>query len=93
VAGKQLVLRGEDVVVDGVVVRLTPAPYAILRALALEPGRVLSRRDLLATLPGGLAGNEHAVEVAVARLRTAVGPSLVRTVVKRGYRLAVDAPC
>jgi uroporphyrinogen-III synthase len=38
-------------------------------------------------LPSGLAGSEHAVEVAVARLRSAVGSSLVQTVVKRGYRL------
>jgi uroporphyrinogen-III synthase len=32
----------------------------------------------------------HAVEMTVARLRTALGPAggLVETVVKRGYRLA-----
>ncbi|HEY0804905.1 MAG TPA: winged helix-turn-helix domain-containing protein, partial [Pseudonocardiaceae bacterium] len=44
---------------------------------------------LLAALPG--AGEEHAVETAVARLRSALGePRLVQTVVKRGYRLATD---
>jgi uroporphyrinogen-III synthase len=33
----------------------------------------------------------HAVEVTVNRLRTAVGrPELVRTVVRRGYRLSVE---
>ncbi|MFE0221822.1 uroporphyrinogen-III synthase, partial [Streptomyces albidoflavus] len=37
--------------------------------------------------------DEHAVVAATARLRTALGaPELVRTVVKRGYRLAVDDP-
>jgi uroporphyrinogen-III synthase len=40
-------------------------------------------------LPG--AEDVHAVEVTVNRLRTAVGrPELVRTVVRRGYRLAVE---
>jgi uroporphyrinogen-III synthase len=34
--------------------------------------------------------NTHAVEVAVARVREAVGvPDLIKTVVKRGYRLNV----
>ena len=36
--------------------------------------------------PGG--GDEHAVEMAVARLRAALGAPLIGTVVKRGYRLA-----
>ncbi|MGM3151364.1 hypothetical protein, partial [Escherichia coli] len=43
----------------------------------------------LAALPTGTAGSEHAVEMAVARLRAAVGTACVQTVVKRGYRLAV----
>jgi uroporphyrinogen-III synthase len=36
--------------------------------------------------------DEHAVEAAVGRLRSALGPysALIRTVTKRGYRLAVD---
>jgi len=90
--GRQLLLGGAEVVLDGVVVRLTPAPYAVLKALAREPGRIISRRDLLAELPSGHAASEHAVEAAVARLRTAVGADVVRTVVKRGYRLAVGSP-
>ena len=40
-------------------------------------------------LPSGQASREHAVEMAVARLRAAIGTRLVQTVVKRGYRLAV----
>ena len=43
-----------------------------------------------AALPGR-GNDEHAVETAVARLRSALGdPRLVQTVVKRGYRLALD---
>jgi len=53
------------------------------------PGRVLSRAALLTALPRG--ADEHAVEMAVARLRAALGGSaFVQTVVKRGYRLRVD---
>jgi uroporphyrinogen-III synthase len=88
--GHRLLLHGDQVCVDGTDVRLSPAPMAILRALAAHPGRVVSRRELLADLPSGHAGSEHAVEAAVARLRAAGGPHLVQTVVKRGYRLPVD---
>lgn len=89
VAGHTLLLHGEDVLLDGVEVRLSPAPYAVLQALLVNPGTVVSRRDLLAALPSGTAGSEHAVEMAVARLRAAIGTRCVQTVVKRGYRLAV----
>jgi len=90
VGGRRLVLSGAEVALDGVPVRLTPATYAVLNALAREPGRIVSRGDLLSALPSGHAASEHAVEAAVARLRNAVGAELVRTVVKRGYRLAVQ---
>jgi uroporphyrinogen-III synthase len=89
VRGHRLLLHGDRVCVDGTEARLSPAPLAVLRALAERPGHVVSRRDLMGHLPSGHAGSEHAVEVAVARLRSAVGPRLVQTVVKRGYRLAV----
>jgi uroporphyrinogen-III synthase len=47
--------------------------------------------DHLATaLPGGSA-DEHAVEMAIGRLRTALGnPRMIQTLVKRGYRIAYD---
>ena len=89
-AGHQVEIRGSCVLVDGAVKSLSPAGMATMRALAHRPGTVVSRRDLLATLPG--AGSDtHAVETAVLRLRTALGDkNIVATVVKRGYRLAVD---
>lgn len=89
VAGHTLLLHGETVLLDGAEVRLSPAPYAVLQALLVNPGTVVSRRDLLGALPSGTAGSEHAVEMAVARLRAALGTRCVQTVVKRGYRLAV----
>lgn len=88
VAGHRLEIRGSAVLVDGALRPLPPGPMAVLRALARNPGWVVSRCDLLAALPGGGA-DEHAVETAVARLRSGLGyPGLVQTVVKRGYRLA-----
>jgi uroporphyrinogen-III synthase len=90
VAGHQLEIRGTCVLVDGVVKELPPAGMATIRALALRPGTVVSRNDLLDALPGS-GSDTHAVETAVLRLRTALGDKqIVSTVVKRGYRLAVD---
>jgi uroporphyrinogen-III synthase len=89
VAGHRLEVRGSAVLVDGALRPVPPGPMALLRALARKPGWVVPRSDLLAELPGGGA-DEHAVEAAVARLRSGLGvPGLVQTVVKRGYRLPV----
>ena len=90
--GQTLLLHGDGVLLDGVEVRLSPAPAAVLQALLVNPGNVVSRQAMLAMLPSGSAGSEHAVEMAVARLRAALGTRSVQTVVKRGYRLAVARP-
>ncbi|MCU1682091.1 MAG: hemD [Amycolatopsis sp.] len=88
-AGRCIELRGQAAIVDGQWCDVAPAPMALLRALAAEPGRVVSRRELVSALPGG--GEAHAVETAIGRLRTSLGEGrLVQTVVKRGYRLAVE---
>ena len=90
VAGHHLELRGHAVLVDGELRTVPPTGMALLRALTRRPGRVVGRADLLRALPGG-GDDEHAVETAIARLRSALGrPKLVQTVVKRGYRLALD---
>jgi uroporphyrinogen-III synthase len=76
--------------VDGAVVDLSDRQSAVLAALVDAGGRVLSRNDLLALAWDSAAADAHAVEMTVARLRTALGPArtVVQTVVKRGYRLA-----
>jgi len=90
VAGHRLELRGQAALVDGELRPVPPAGMALLRALARRPGWVVPRAELLRALPGS-GDDEHAVETAMARLRAALGaPRLVATVVKRGYRLAVD---
>jgi len=90
VAGHWLELRGHAVLVDGGLRSVPPTGMTLLRVLARRPGRVVARSELLRALPGG-GDDEHAVETAIARLRSALGvPALVQTVVKRGYRLALD---
>ena len=89
-AGHSIEIRGTCVLVDDVVKAVSPAGMATLRALARCPGAVVARADLLRALPGS-GTDTHAVETAVLRLRTALGDkNIVATVVKRGYRLAVD---
>jgi len=89
IAAREIEVRGQAVVVDGELCPVPPAPMAVLRALVGARGRVVSRQDLLAVLPGG--GEEHAVETAIGRLRAALGePRLVCTVVRRGYRMAME---
>ena len=89
-AGHKVEIRGHSVVVDGVLVPLPGASMAVLRGLAGKPGQVLARDVLVRLLPGE-SSDGHAVEAVVARLRGALGdPAIVQTVVKRGYRLAVD---
>lgn len=96
-AQRTLVLQGFSVAVAGHCVTLPPLPAAVLAELARRPGWVVSRSELLRRVwdirdGSGAHRDEHAVEATVARLRTALGPAagLVKTVTKRGYRLAVE---
>lgn len=90
VAGHDLGVRSSMAVVDGAVRELSPSGLSLLKMLARRPGDVVSREELLGVLPA--AGDDtHAVEAAIARLRASLGAKeIVATVVKRGYRLAVD---
>nr|WTB31584.1 uroporphyrinogen-III synthase [Streptomyces sp. NBC_00830] len=90
VAGHRVEIRGHAVLVDDELRPVPPAGMALLHSLARRPGWVVARVDLLRALPGS-GTDEHAVETAMARLRTALGVHrLIQTVVKRGYRLALD---
>ncbi|MDT4923446.1 MAG: uroporphyrinogen-III synthase [Pseudonocardiales bacterium] len=89
-AGHRLEIRGHAVLLDGTLLPLPGAGMNLLRELAGRPGQVFSR-DALGRLLPGESRDGHAVEVAIARLRTALGdPAIIQTVVKRGYRLNVE---
>ncbi|ORX06502.1 bifunctional uroporphyrinogen-III synthetase/response regulator domain protein [Mycobacterium triplex] len=91
-AGHVIEIRGNCVLVDGLVQSLSGSGMAVLRALAQRPGDVVARSELLRVLPGN-SNDPHAVDTAVLRLRTALGDkNIIATVVKRGYRLAIDEP-
>ncbi|WP_166998283.1 uroporphyrinogen-III synthase [Paramicrobacterium fandaimingii] len=83
-----ITMHGNSVNVSGRIVQLTPTVAGVLRALIEADGAVLTRGELASYLPH--SGGSHAIEVLVSRLRSALGsPALVRTVVKRGYRIDV----
>ena len=83
----RLEIRTGGAVLDGRVIPLSRTGVAVLRALFDARGAVVSRPQLQAALPRS-ADSAHAVDMAIARLREALSPAdLVRTVVKRGYRL------
>jgi uroporphyrinogen-III synthase len=99
--GRTLTIQGSAVLVREEAIILPPIVAAVLAELAQRPGWVVSRAELLRRVwrsrGSGLGGSavsirdQHIVESTIARLRAALGEDadLVRTVTKRGYRLAV----
>lgn len=81
-----MILRRDGYLLDGAFIPVADTPMAILHELARRPGEVVSRTRLLELLPE--ATNDNALETAINRLRAKL-PSrqLVKTIVKRGYRL------
>ncbi len=81
-------IAGTGVVVDEQRIDLSEIEARLLSVLAATPNAVFSKGDLLDKVWDG-GTDEHAVEVAVARLRRRLGPlgSNVRVVHRRGYTL------
>lgn len=82
-------------------IKLQDQPFKILQILLENPGDVVSREELQSRIwPDDSYGDfDHAVNVAVGKLRTALGdsadnPSFIETVPRRGYRFvaAVESP-
>ncbi|MFE6994689.1 uroporphyrinogen-III synthase [Microbacterium sp. NPDC057659] len=85
-----LEVRSGGALLDGGFIPLSRASADVLGALFDAGGNVLTREELSRVLPRP-GRNSHAAEMAIARLREALGaPDLVKTVIKRGYRLAVS---
>ncbi|RLK47340.1 uroporphyrinogen-III synthase [Microbacterium telephonicum] len=85
--GGELSLRSGGAVLDGRFIPLSRTAVDLLGLLLEHPGAVVSRARLQGALSReGLS--PHAVEMAVARVRDALGTAgVIKTVVKRGYRL------
>ncbi|WP_203135360.1 uroporphyrinogen-III synthase [Microbacterium sp. JZ31] len=91
-AAGRLELRSAGAVLDGRFIPLSPTGADVLAALFAAGGGVVSRAALQRVLPRS-GQSPHAVEMAVARLREALGGAdVIKTVVKRGYRLNVEDP-
>ncbi len=86
-------LRSRRAAVEGHDVALTPKEFDILEVLALDPGRLVSRQEVLeAAWDSHWYGPSKVLDVHVAALRRKLGlPGLIETVYGRGFRLG-DPP-
>ncbi len=82
-------------------IKLQDQPFRVLQVLLENPGNVVSREELQSRIwPDDTYGDfDHAVNVAVGKLRTALGdsadnPVFIETVPRRGYRFVatVESP-
>ncbi len=80
---------------DGKPLALAPTPFALLCALARQPGALLTKDALLDEVWGHQFVSESVLKTAVSDLRTALGddarqPRLIETVPRRGYRFIAN---
>lgn len=81
---------------DGVEVSLTSAEFDLLLAFCRNPGRILTRAELLTLTHVGLAGPvERSIDVHISRVRQKIEPnprepSLIKTVRMGGYVFAAQ---
>ncbi|MBE3598478.1 MAG: winged helix-turn-helix transcriptional regulator [Limnochordaceae bacterium] len=84
------------VTVGGRAVHLTATEYALLRTLALHPGKVLTHGQLLRAVWGpGYTGDSHLLRVNMSNLRRKIEPNPLKpqyiiTEPGVGYRLRED---
>ena len=103
-AGTDIVLGGlrisesaQDVWLDGAAVQLTTHEFELLRLLARNAGKVLSREDIFHHLRGiEYDGLDRSIDGRVSKLRRKLGdnaaePSRIKTVWGKGYLLVPDA--
>jgi DNA-binding response OmpR family regulator len=82
-------LRTRKVAVHGREVALTPKEFDILECLASDPGRVMTRQEILESAwDAHWYGPTKVLDVHVAALRRKLGvPGLIETAYGRGFRL------
>lgn len=86
--------RTRKVTVHGSEVALTPREFEILECLAADPGRVVTRQELLERIwDAHWYGPTKVLDVHVAALRRKLGVAgLIETVYGRGFRLGEVGP-
>lgn len=81
----------QQVELDGQSVRVSRREYAILHALMIHPGQILSRGQIEEKLYGWQEEVEsNAIEVHIHHLRAKLGPGMIQTVRGIGYRLGEE---
>jgi len=76
---------------DGKAVTLAPTPFAVLCALARQPGSLLTKQTLLDEVWGHQFVSESVLKTVISELRTVLDddarqPRFIETVSRRGYR-------
>ena len=85
--------RQGRVSLGGIPKELTRREFELIRFLAVHPGQVFSRSELLDRVWGeDFIGTERTVDQHVAQLRSQLGSGLIETVRGRGYRLVDGEP-
>src|ERR1700730_2609265 len=86
-------LRSGELRKAGIRIKLQEQPFKVLTALLEHPGEIVTREELRHRIwPEESFGDfDHAVNIAIAKLRTALGdsagaPHLIETLHRRGYR-------
>ncbi len=86
-------LHSGEVRKAGVRIKLQEQPFKVLQILLEQPGRLVTREELQSRIwaEESYGDFDHAVNVAVGKLRTALGdsadnPRFVETIPRRGYR-------
>jgi two-component system response regulator BaeR len=85
----RLDVEGMLAFVDGEPRLLTRTEFELLRVLATQPGRALTRRELREQLPSPIRGaGDRAIDTQVRRLRRKLAPAgrAIQTVRGVGYR-------
>jgi len=103
-AGNDIVLGGlrisesaQEVWLDGAGIQLTTHEFELLRLLARNAGKVLSREDIFRSLRGiEYDGLDRSIDGRVSKLRRKLGdsatePARIKTVWGKGYLLVPDA--
>lgn len=78
-----------DVLIDGTPVTLGARAFDVLAYLDAHADRVVTKRELLDYVWGGVAVEEGNLTVQISALRKAPGPKAIATVPSVGYKLAV----
>ena len=93
-------LHSGEVRKSGNRVKLQDQPFKVLEILLERPGSLVTREELQTRIwPEETYGDfDHAVNVAVGKLRTALGdsadnPCFIETVPRRGYRFVATLDC